>query len=259
MLFRRHVGRRPQQRTGAGQRQARRRARVLACLVVALVGEPDETEIGHEHTPVVVRQDVVRLEVPVNQPGVMSGRQAPPGADQHVDDLRRRPLAGAQPFAERSAAHQLHGDEGAPVDDAHVVDRHHVRVREARHRPRLAPHAGRARGVRRIALAVAEDLDCHVPMELRIVGSVHGAHRSGPEELAHDVPSGVCPRGQRGACRRRVAPLRHRLRPRLDGCEGPHAVGATGQVLLHDADFVRGEVAAEERGELLLRQARHRL
>ena len=119
-----------------------------------------------------VDQHVVRLEVAVHQARRVHGRQ--PRADllehrDHVAPRARRP----QPPRQRLAVDVLHRDEQPARVVADLVDAHHVRVLEARHRLRLAQQP------RAIALAVdllAHDLDRDRSAELGVLAGVHDAH-----------------------------------------------------------------------------------
>ena len=86
-----------------------------------------------------------------------------------------------EPALERPAADELHREEDLVVDHADVVDGDDVRVREPRHRLRLAQQA-RARRVLH-ALPRLEQLERDLAIELRIVRAVDHAHPAGADAL----------------------------------------------------------------------------
>ena len=115
---------------GAGHRHRLRRA--------------GEAEVHHAHRSVAPDHHVLGLEVAVHEPGRVRGREPRARRDEHVADLRARPRRCRQPGRQRLAVDELHREEDAVLDLARVVDRDHVRVRQARDRLRLAQQARRA-------------------------------------------------------------------------------------------------------------------
>jgi hypothetical protein len=131
----------------------------------------------------------------VDQPGGVRRGEPAPGGHEGLEDGAHRPLR-AEPARQRRARDELHRDEELPFVLAYVVDRHHVRARQARHRLRLADQAlaeslpfGRSLG--------AEYLDRHLAPELRVDRRIHHAHRPGPEPLDHAVSPHRWPRQRR--------------------------------------------------------------
>jgi hypothetical protein len=199
VLLRRHVTRRAHHGTGPGQRLARvalgRRsldrpnpARARRLIVLGL----GEAEVGHlaraAAAPAVVavgHEHVRGLEVAVQHPLAVRGREAPSGLDegrQHVaPGSRRLP----QPLLQRAALDQLHRDHdpvlGIVVD---VVDRHHVGVAEHGHGPRLANHA---RPAERIHDLGTQHLERDLALQPGIVGAEHPAHAALTELLDDEV------------------------------------------------------------------------
>ncbi len=86
-------------------------------------------------------------------------------------------VAPRQPYGERLAGHELHGDEDAVVVAPDFVHRHDVGVRHARHRLRFAQQACLQLVLGRVALArlTANQLQRHLAIELGIVGGVDHA------------------------------------------------------------------------------------
>ena len=71
----------------------------------------------------------------------MRGGEPAAGGDERVDDLADRARLAGEPLGERLAVDQLHRDVVATVRGADLVDGDDVRVREPRHRARLAQQA----------------------------------------------------------------------------------------------------------------------
>ena len=165
-----------------------------------------QSEIDDPRPPVLVQQHVLRLEVAVHQPRRMGRRQPPPRRDEDVQHLAPVARAVAQPALERPAAQELHRQEDLPVEDADVVHRDHVRVRQPRHRLRLAQKA-RAPGILAAELASLEELEGDLSIQLRIVGAVHDAHRA----AAHALDDQVAPESGPGVERRQLTREEHRL------------------------------------------------
>jgi hypothetical protein len=97
---------------------------------------------------------------------------------------------------QRLAADELHGDEDAVLDDAHVEHRDHVGVRELGHRLRLAQKA--SVGVVVVPIG-AQQLDRELAIELGIVGGDHHAHATLTNALEHDVAAEAVGEGGAGA------------------------------------------------------------
>lgn len=123
-LFRRGVGERAGDRPRRADAQARR--------VAAGRGgaEVDEAEVDEHRAPVGAHHDVVRLDVPVDQPDpVRGGERVGDRGAQHRGG-RLVELPSVQHLGQRAALDQLHHQVGAAVDladgvhpdDARVVD-----------------------------------------------------------------------------------------------------------------------------------------
>jgi hypothetical protein len=110
---------------------------VRARLVAARARDP---EVGHHHAASRRDEHVVRLEVAVDDTLAVGRRQ--PLARLLEDGHDRLELVrAAEPGGEGRPVHELHGDEHVLADRAHVVHRHHVRVVDLGHGPRLAMQA----------------------------------------------------------------------------------------------------------------------
>ena len=97
-----------------------------------------EAEVGDLDDAVGADQDVARLEVAVDEPGAVRGREPGARLTDHREDLRGRARPGLQPAVERVAGDELHREEHAVAAPADVEDLDDVRVRDLRHRLRLA-------------------------------------------------------------------------------------------------------------------------
>ena len=151
--------------------------------------------------------------------------------------------ASSRPRAHGRAVDELHGEEYEAILLSHLVDGHHVRVRQTRERLPL-PDEPVARD-----RPLMQDLECDAPVQPVVVAEVHGAHAALSERTQDEVAAE--PRGDlNGGPLERFA--RHvgertedgELVERLleDGGE-ELSVGGTivGEQLLHGA--AQGEVA----------------
>ena len=125
----------------------------LAVELVAAAGLARDAEIDDARPAVLVEQDVVGLEVAVHEAGGVRGREAAPRRDEDVEDLAPRAGLVGEPALDRPARDELHRQEHLVLEHADVVHGDDVRVRQARHRLRLAQQA-RARRVLRAACRV---------------------------------------------------------------------------------------------------------
>ena len=82
----------------------------------------------------------------------------------------------------------LEDDELAPAVVPAVDDGDDVRVRQPRHRARLAAEALQVLGV--VGVVLVEDLDRDVPLELAVVGAEDARHAAGAAELLELVAVG---------------------------------------------------------------------
>jgi hypothetical protein len=142
-------------------------------------GRDGEAEVGHLRLSIAVEEDVLRLEVAVDQAGVVGGGEAAAGSNELLEDVGPGARSGAQPLAERVSLQVLHGDEQAAVGGAHVVDGDDVRVGGAGQGAGLAQESlAQARGR---AAAGADQLEGHGPIEVIVAGRPDHAHGPGPD------------------------------------------------------------------------------
>ena len=134
-----------------------------------------------ENLGVAVARDhhVVRLEIAMHDAGVM--RLGEPF--RHLGEVaqeRRQRLPGVMDlFTERHAVYVLHRDEGRALAVANLVDVGDVGVIERGSGFGLPDEALHPITIRRDV--GRQNLQRHVPIELRILGQIHFAHAAGTE------------------------------------------------------------------------------
>lgn len=143
-----------------------------------------DAEVEHAHLAVAPEHHVARLEVAVDEPGLVRRDQPLAREAVYVADLTPRPLLAADPVSQRPAVDELHRDEQPAVRDAHVEHGHDVGVREPGHAPGLAAQA------LLLLLAgggLAQHLDRDPAIELGIVGGVHDAERATADLIEDEI------------------------------------------------------------------------
>ena len=186
------VGRRGRRRAGRAHRPADRCAR--------------DPEIRDADPTIVADQDVAGLDVAMDDPRRVRRAQAARRRRERLDDRHpRRP--GREPRSERSPAHELHRQEHAAVALADIEHWHHVRMRELRHRPRLARQPLL---IRLAEESLVQQLQRHLAIQHTIVRRPHHAHPSHPELLDQDIPLRLA--HPPSLWRRRTRRPRHRRR-----------------------------------------------
>jgi hypothetical protein len=187
VLLRRHKRRRTHTRAGAGELEVERLA-LMGSAQPARLAPPRlrarEAEVHHLHRAVVGDQHVVWLEVSVHQTDRVRRGEPAAGRDEDLQHLGPCPLGHLEPIADAPPADQLQRHKHLAVEGPDVVDRDHVRVREPRHRLRLAQQPQPRLGV---AVSRPQQLDRHAAVELRVVGGVDDPHPALPERLQHHV------------------------------------------------------------------------
>jgi hypothetical protein len=137
-LLRREIRSRPEHRALLRERSRLARAR-----------DPEVTEL---HRAVPAAEDVLRLHIPVHDPGRVRRGERRAEVEPEHDGLRRlQPPAPRELLRERLALDVLGDEVRALLVLAGVVDLDHVRVHEPRREPRLAEEARPQLGVGRNA------------------------------------------------------------------------------------------------------------
>ncbi len=183
-----HVGRRPRHRS-VGRVQ-----------VVCAVREP---EVGDAHAPARAHEHVGRLEVAVDEPSLVRGREPAPRGDEGLDHGALAQAAAPQPRGERLPFDELHREEDPTAVGAELVDRHDVRMGQARQRLRLPDEAVARVFVR----GRPQELEGNLASEAGVVGAIDDPHRAGTERLEDDIASEHGPGGERRGRLQRTAPL----------------------------------------------------
>jgi len=137
-LLGRNVQRGPHELTGASQcRGGVGIDVVLGRRWVVRAGER-ESEVGHAGDAIAPDEHVGRLEVAVNQAGLVCCLEALRCLDERVEDGALRPRLGREPGRQGLAVDQLHRDIGPRRVDARPVHRDDVGVGQSSERLGLA-------------------------------------------------------------------------------------------------------------------------
>jgi hypothetical protein len=153
-----------------------------------VAGGAREAEVEHARAAVAADEHVVRLEVAVDDAGVVGGGEAAARPEEQRDDVAPRARPGGEPLLELDAVDELHRDPHAIAGRPDVEHADDVGVREARERLGLALEATLGAGRRAVAVRLHE-LDRDAAIELRIVGRVDDSHAARAELVEHDVAS----------------------------------------------------------------------
>jgi hypothetical protein len=179
-----------------------------------------QAEIEDLGVAVTCDHHVVGLEIAVYDTGVMRLGEPFRHLGEVADEHRQR-LSGLMDFcAERHAVDVLHRDEGRALAVADLVDVRDVGMIERRGRFCLADKALHPIRIRRDV--GRQDLQRHFPIELCILGQVHGAHSAGTEqggdpvvfERAVNHKGAWAQDGLGSDCRRSTVHTAERLKPR---------------------------------------------
>ena len=168
-LLRRHVGRRAERHAGAGQP-------LSAGGVAHRLGD---AEIHHQRVA-VGEEDVLRLDVSVHHPGLVSLGQRVGDLPGQPDDLGHRQRSGpGEPLAERLALHERHHVvvehlRAGPVgDDARVQQADDVRMLQLRGDPDLLEEALGTEGSPQLR---PQHLDRDFAIVLKVLRQIHRGH-----------------------------------------------------------------------------------
>ena len=159
-LLRGHVGERPHDLPGGGQRWGAGQRRDSE---VHQLRAPSGPRIGpHDH--------VVRLQVSVDHAAPMGMSEGGADVGPELGDLAVRQLARARELRQRRALDQLRDQDRPAVLRAQLVQRDDARVVQARRRLGLAQHA--------LGVGAHDLLDGDLALEALVEGAVDGAHAS---------------------------------------------------------------------------------
>jgi hypothetical protein len=148
---------------------------------------PRQPEVDDARAPVLADEDVLGLHVAVHDARVVRGGEATADLQEHAHDLPPRAGGLAEPAAQRGTLDELHRDVDATRVGAHVVDRHDVRVGDARERLRLTEQPLARRGALGELVGV-DELDRDLTIQLRVEARVHDGHATFTEAAEHPVP-----------------------------------------------------------------------
>ena len=174
-LLGRHVGGRPDRRTGRGQEAARRSA----------VDRLRNPEVRDLHPTLVRDHHVLGLEVAVDDAACLGVRKARQQSLEDADHLRKRQPGDHRP--QRSALQVLHRDEGRPLVLEVVVHRHDVRMAERAGDVRLANEPLGECGIGGVERG--ELLQRHVAVEVGLPGEIDDGHPAATNLSQHLVAS----------------------------------------------------------------------
>ena len=127
--------------------------------------------------------DVFGLQVAVNNPLLMDGRQALGQLHQHAAAALRLQRPGLQRLEQRLPLGQLHDETGALLGLSKVDDADDGRVLDAGQEAGLPAKA--LAHSRLLADFVAQHLERHLAAETHLLGEVHLAHASAPQVAEH--------------------------------------------------------------------------
>ena len=119
-------------------------------------------------------EEVLRLQVPVDDPLVVRGRKASGNLQRVFERLVRGNRPGFQLLAERPSFEKLHDGIGNIGLASEIEDREDVRVRQRGYDLGLVLEAGERLHV--AGERVGKDLDGHVAVERRVPGAPDLAH-----------------------------------------------------------------------------------
>ncbi|HEU0032763.1 MAG TPA: hypothetical protein VFQ53_19160 [Kofleriaceae bacterium] len=246
MLLRRHVRGRADEAVRAGQLRivGRRPGRGIRRVDRHRVAGDREAEVGDPRAPAVVHDRVVRLEVAMDDPRGVRGREPRGALREHVDDRGGRGPGLGEPRAQRPPGDVLHRDEHAVVPAADVEHADDVRMIDPRERAALAEHPLLDERVLGDAGLRLHELDRQLAIELAIVRAVDDAHRAGTELAGDRVAiDELADRGQRVPRHDRLGAAARRL-----GQRDPARLAGI-DVELERLARLRRQRAADERAE----------
>ena len=135
--------------------------------------ELGQAEVEHFGVAVGRDHDVVRLEVAVDDAGLVRAGQGVADLDQDVEHRAEVAVAG-DAVAQGFPGHEFHGDVVALLVAPELVDVEDVRMVERRGRLCLALESRDGAAILREIFR--QDLDGHVALQARVVGTINLAH-----------------------------------------------------------------------------------
>ncbi len=141
---------------------------------------PRQAEVEDLDATVLRDEDVVRLEVPMDDPLVVGGREAAGDLQRIFDGLARGERSSGQARAERLAIEQLHDRVCGLALLPEVVDGQDVWMGERGHGLGLALEAREGLGI--VREVGREHLDGNLSAELLVAGAVDLAHATRAEQ-----------------------------------------------------------------------------
>ena len=155
-----------------------------------ILAQHRDAEVGHQGAgAVAIEQDVVGLDVAVHHVlRVGIGQCVRHVAEDRCREVRRESSLPAQPFAEGFAGHIAHREEDELTDLFDRVNRHDVRVGQARRHARLAEETFASLGLG--GLLGRQELERHRPVELDIARQEDDPHAATAELALERVASG---------------------------------------------------------------------
>ena len=140
---------------------------------------PGQSEVEDLQRSSLAQKNVVRLQVAVDDPLVVSSRESVRELQRILHGLAHRQGAQSEPRAQRLALEQLRDHVERAVGLAEIVNRQDVRMGQRRDRLGLALEA--REGLRAPGELPGEDLDRNLPVQARVPGPVHLAHPASAE------------------------------------------------------------------------------
>jgi hypothetical protein len=200
-LFRGHVPGGAEDDASRGRFRGRDRGRGAGVLRTCGPGvlELCEAEVQDLHLAIGQQEDVCGLEVAVRDALAVRGREPARDADRDLHRLAhgQRPLA--QPIGERLAVEEFRDDEERVGVEADVEEGEDIRMRERRHRARLAFEAGPA--IRVPGDVGRQHLQRDVPAQARVARPVYLPHSARPERPGDFIRAETSAGGQPHPCR----------------------------------------------------------
>ena len=171
-LLRRGVVDRADELAGSGQ-------------ALGVVRRLDQAEVGEVGMVVLSDQDVLRLDVPVDEPGLMGGIKRLGNLGEQAQRAPWIELVGQDQLLERGALDQAHRQEEAFVGLAGFVDGDDVLMVQPGLQLSLALEASAESAI--IAQLAGQQLQGHDAVERELGSAIDGAHATGPEHAVDAI------------------------------------------------------------------------